>query len=114
MPLRQSRVVRPIEMMMKQILAIAGAIAFVSAVWFVLDYALVVSPNYPGNCDRSFWWFYLPIPFILLTANLLVTKRITVIGKAIESLIVVGGGWYLLWILMRMAGMMFHYWIGGR
>lgn len=99
---------------MKQILAIAGAIAFVSAVWFVLDYSLVVSPHYPGNCDRIFWWFYLPIPFILLTANLLVTKRITVIGKAIESLIVVGGRWYLLWILMRTVGMMFHHWIGGR
>ena len=101
-------------MMMKQILSIVGVIAFVSAAWFVLDYSLVVSPKYPGNCSGSFWWFYLPIPFILLTVNLLVTGRKTVIGKAIESLVVVGGGWFLLWFLMRMVGMRFHVLIGGR
>lgn len=101
-------------MIKKLILANLLAVIAVCLAWLALDYVLVTSPNYPQNCNRGFWWFYLPIPVLLFGVNFWITKIMPKVKRIGLSIVITTVEWFILWLLMITIGFRLHYWIGGK
>lgn len=98
----------------QRIVAANGVVAIgVSVAWMVLDFCLVTSSNYPQNCDRSFWWFYAPIPVVFMIGNLCCLKRLPLVKRAAINLVITVVMCSALWVAMRQIGVRFHHLIGG-
>jgi hypothetical protein len=82
------------------------------AVWCVLDYSLVKSPQFPQNCHDGEWTFIF-IPLVTVVANL-VAQRKQGLGRSLLTSVVASVAVCVLFLVMLVVpGMAFHLGIGG-
>ena len=88
----------------------ASAMFFVA--WCCLDYRLVHSPQFPGNCADDDWQFVF-VPLVTLAANLAVYRRQGLRKALLVAILATVALSVLFLVVVVVFGIPFHVSIGG-
>lgn len=80
--------------------------------WCVLDYRLVLSPEYPNNIHSDEWIFAF-VPILTLACNLRVTRQLSKPRMVLYSMLGTLAMCFALAFAVMVFGIPFHFQIGG-
>jgi hypothetical protein len=98
---------------MKSILRLnAALLVLFFAVWCVMDYFAVKSPQYPQNCHDNEWVFIF-IPLVAAVANLVAQRKLPLIKSLLTAIVASVAVCVAFVAMVLFPGIMFHLSIGG-
>jgi hypothetical protein len=98
---------------MKSVLRLnAVLLVFFFAVWCVLDYCLVKSPQFPQNSHDGEWAFIF-IPLVTVVANLVAQRKQGLRKLLLTAIVATVAVCVIFLVMLVVLGMPFHLSIGG-